>query len=73
MQRRGRAGRCRAGVWFRLYSSLQWEALDEYALPEMLRTPLEELCLEVRLGLGLELGVANPNPNPYPNPNPNPN
>ena len=55
MQRRGRAGRCRAGVWFRLYSSLQWEALDEYALPEMLRTPLEELCLEVG---SLRLGPA---------------
>ena len=39
----------------------------------MLRTPLEELCLEVRLGLGLGVGVANPNPNPNPNPHPNPN
>jgi len=53
MQRRGRAGRCRPGVWYRLYSSLQWGALDEHATPEMLRAPLEELCLEVgalRLG-----------------------
>ena len=53
LQRRGRAGRCREGVWFRLYSSLQWAALDEYSLPEMLRTPLDELCLEIgslRLG-----------------------
>ncbi|CAE8720871.1 unnamed protein product [Polarella glacialis] len=52
-QRRGRAGRCRPGAWYRLFSSLQWEAMDEYALPEMLRSPLEELCLEVAsLGLG---------------------
>ena len=53
MQRRGRAGRCRPGVWYRLYTSLQWAQLDEYALPEMQRAPLEELCLEVaslRLG-----------------------
>jgi len=46
-QRRGRSGRCRPGKWFRLYSSLQWEAMQEYELPEMLRAPLEELCLEV--------------------------
>ncbi|CAJ1380664.1 unnamed protein product [Effrenium voratum] len=52
-QRRGRAGRCRPGVWFRLFSSLQWEAMDEYQLPEMQRSPLEELCLEVA---SLQLG-----------------
>ena len=46
-QRRGRAGRCRPGVWYRLYTKLQWEAMDEYELPEMQRSPLEELCLEV--------------------------
>lgn len=52
-QRRGRSGRCRPGKWFRLYTSLQWEAMDEYELPEMLRSPLEELCLEVaQLRLG---------------------
>ena len=45
-QRRGRAGRCRPGVWYRLFTSLQWEAMDEYELPEMQRSPLEELCLE---------------------------
>lgn len=47
-QRRGRAGRCRPGVWYRLFTSVQWEAMDEYELPEMQRSPLEELCLEVR-------------------------
>lgn len=46
-QRRGRSGRCRPGKWYRLYSSFQWEAMPEYELPEMLRSPLEELCLEV--------------------------
>ncbi|CAE7771224.1 unnamed protein product, partial [Symbiodinium necroappetens] len=52
-QRRGRAGRCRPGVWYRLFSSCQWEAMEEYALPEMQRSPLEELCMEVSsLGLG---------------------
>ncbi|CAK9052151.1 DExH-box ATP-dependent RNA helicase DExH1, partial [Durusdinium trenchii] len=53
-QRRGRAGRCRPGVWYRLYTSMQWDAMEEYELPEMLRSPLEELCLEVAsLGLGV--------------------
>lgn len=47
-QRRGRAGRCRPGVWYRLFTSVQWDAMDEYELPEMQRSPLEELCLEVR-------------------------
>lgn len=52
-QRRGRAGRCRPGTWYRLFSSLQWEVMQEYELPEMLRSPLEELCLEVAsLSLG---------------------
>ena len=52
-QRRGRAGRCRPGVWYRLFSSCQWEAMEEYALPEMQRSPLEELCMEVAsLNLG---------------------
>ena len=48
-QRRGRAGRCRPGVGYRLYTKLQWEAMDEYELPEMQRSHLEELCLEVKL------------------------
>lgn len=52
-QRRGRSGRCRPGRWYRLFSSLQWDAMDEYSLPEMLRSPLEELCLEVA---SLDLG-----------------
>eukprot|EP00931_Biecheleriopsis_adriatica_P058375 TRINITY_DN34728_c0_g1_i2.p1 TRINITY_DN34728_c0_g1~~TRINITY_DN34728_c0_g1_i2.p1 ORF type:complete len:1070 (+),score=238.07 TRINITY_DN34728_c0_g1_i2:248-3211(+) len=47
LQRRGRAGRCRPGAWYRLYSSMQWQEMLDYELPEMLRSPLEELCLEV--------------------------
>ena len=54
LQRRGRAGRCRPGVWYRLYSSMQWDAMADYAPPEMVRSPLEELCLEVA---SLDLGA----------------
>eukprot|EP00929_Paragymnodinium_shiwhaense_P078463 TRINITY_DN40685_c0_g1_i1.p1 TRINITY_DN40685_c0_g1~~TRINITY_DN40685_c0_g1_i1.p1 ORF type:complete len:858 (-),score=188.78 TRINITY_DN40685_c0_g1_i1:226-2799(-) len=66
LQRRGRAGRCRPGAWYRLYSTLQWDAMLDYELPEMLRSPLEELCLEVAsLKLGppiefLEEAIAPP-------------
>jgi len=47
-QRRGRAGRCRAGEWYKLYSSLDWEDMADSEVPEMIRTPVEELCLQVR-------------------------
>ena len=48
-QRRGRAGRTRPGECYRLYSSARFEAFAEFQLPEMQRSPLEELCLQVRM------------------------
>eukprot|EP00397_Hematodinium_sp_SG-2012_P007382 GEMP01007427.1.p1 GENE.GEMP01007427.1~~GEMP01007427.1.p1 ORF type:complete len:1058 (+),score=242.00 GEMP01007427.1:108-3281(+) len=47
-QRRGRAGRCLPGQWFKLYSSLDWDDMQDSETPEMLRTHVEELCLQVR-------------------------
>mmetsp|Transcript_4761 Transcript_4761/g.11570 ORF Transcript_4761/g.11570 Transcript_4761/m.11570 type:complete len:1162 (+) Transcript_4761:43-3528(+) len=52
-QRRGRAGRVRPGCLFRLYSRIEWESFDDCLLPEMQRTPVEELCLQVR-ALGID-------------------
>ncbi len=53
-QRAGRAGRVREGDCFRLYTrSFMEEQMPTYTLPEMLRTPLEELSLSI---LALELG-----------------
>ncbi|KAJ1491955.1 P-loop containing nucleoside triphosphate hydrolase protein, partial [Baffinella frigidus] len=50
-QRRGRAGR--AGVCFHLYPTTAHAQMNEYQLPEILRTPLEELCLQIKaLNLG---------------------
>ena len=60
-QRRGRAGRVRPGECYRLYSSARLAAFADFQLPEMQRSPLEELCLQVRMlaeasSLGGELG-----------------
>ena len=48
-QRAGRAGRCRPGVAIHLYSRARAASLPEFALPELQRSPLDELCLQVKL------------------------
>lgn len=52
-QRKGRAGRVRPGKCYHLYNSLRASLLDAYQLPEIMRTPLEELCLQIKI---LKLG-----------------
>jgi len=52
-QRRGRAGRVRAGVCYRLYTSAQHQSMETEQEPEMLVVPLEQICLStLALGLG---------------------
>ncbi|KAL6041650.1 3'-5' RNA helicase ythdc2 [Balamuthia mandrillaris] len=48
-QRSGRAGRCRPGKVFHLFTRYTHDnELEEYQLPEMIRTPAEELCMHVK-------------------------
>lgn len=54
MQRRGRAGRVRAGTCYCCYTRPRFEhTMRQYAVPEVARVPLEELVLQIHLlGLG---------------------
>ncbi|XP_015929708.1 3'-5' RNA helicase YTHDC2 isoform X2 [Parasteatoda tepidariorum] len=49
IQRRGRAGRCRPGLCYHLYSRLRFNSFRRFQVPEILRVPIHELCLQAKL------------------------
>ncbi|GFP86213.1 ATP-dependent RNA helicase dhx36 [Phtheirospermum japonicum] len=52
-QRKGRAGRVQPGECYHLYPRCVHDAFADYQLPELLRTPLQSLCLQIK---SLQLG-----------------
>lgn len=41
--------RVQPGQCFHLFTEFQAQKMIDYQLPEMLRTPLEELCLQIKV------------------------
>ena len=58
VQRKGRAGRTGPGVCLKLYSSARAASFCQRSVPEMLRTPLTELCLATKLLAPVNTSIA---------------
>ncbi|XP_033838522.1 ATP-dependent RNA helicase DHX30 [Periophthalmus magnuspinnatus] len=48
-QRKGRAGRCQPGHSYHLFSQKQLKSMAPFPIPEILRTPLENLVLQAKI------------------------
>ena len=55
-QRAGRAGRVQNGNYYALYSSSRYNSLETIGLPEMLRSDLMEICLDVKAHSNYSIG-----------------
>ncbi|XP_048384755.1 ATP-dependent RNA helicase DHX30 isoform X2 [Stegostoma tigrinum] len=48
-QRRGRAGRCQPGTAYHLFSKERLEKMDDFPIPEIMRTPLENIVVQSKV------------------------
>lgn len=48
-QRAGRAGRTRNGHCYRMYATDHYDTFEKYTLPEILRVPLTDICLNAKI------------------------
>ncbi|XP_030220358.1 3'-5' RNA helicase YTHDC2 isoform X2 [Gadus morhua] len=58
LQRMGRAGRCKPGMYFGLYSQAQFDNMTEFPVPQLQRMPMQELCLYTKLLVPVHCSVA---------------
>ncbi|XP_061172936.1 3'-5' RNA helicase YTHDC2-like isoform X2 [Saccostrea echinata] len=70
LQRKGRAGRCKPGVCYHLFSRIRYSMMQDFATPELLRFPLQEICLHTKLIAPIHCPIAEflakaPEPPPY--------
>lgn len=56
-QRKGRAGRLRNGVVYRIYSNERYQSMLDTTIPELLRTSLTEICLQTKLMVGSTMKI----------------
>ncbi|XP_069501946.1 ATP-dependent RNA helicase DHX30 isoform X2 [Ambystoma mexicanum] len=49
IQRRGRAGRCQPGFSYHLFTRDRFEKMEDFQVPEILRTPLETLVVQAKI------------------------
>lgn len=56
LQRRGRAGRTQSGIYYNILPKSAFDSLPDHRPPELMRLPLEGICLKARAILGSKAG-----------------